>query len=318
MNKEQAIQRMIGPGEVRPKKSTRGVIQILVTSDCDLACWNCTQGSNLRRPTRMMSLGLFEEAVLSVKTYWGIVGLFGGNPALHPEFGTLCEILRKHIPKTRLGLWCNNPINESKAKAMRETFNPAVSNLNVHLKEKAYRQFRKWWPESRPFGLKQDSRHSPVFVSQLNLLDMTESERWEAIANCDINQRWSAGIGMFRGHLRAWFCEIAMSQSLLKQDEPDYPDTGVDPSQKYAGKFWWELGMDSFGHQVEQHCQRCAVPLRGAGSLAQSVDGVNTISKDYREVYLPKPSRPGVEFVELKTDLQSQSRNFVNYLEPKK
>lgn len=318
MIREQAIRKMIAPGQVRPKKSTRGVIQILVTSACDLACYNCTQGSNLRREANAMTLGLFEQAVLSLKTYWGIVGLFGGNPALHPEFESLCEILRKHIPKERLGLWCNNPISESKAKAMRETFNPAVSNLNVHLKPKAYQNFKRWWPESRPFGLKQDSRHSPVFVSMLDLEDMTDSDRWEAIANCDINQRWSAGIGVFRGELRAWFCEIAMAQSLLMQEKQNYPDTGIDPSVKHSGKYWWELGMNSFAEQVEQHCRRCAVPLRGAGVLAQAEDGTNTISQEYCGAYTPKGSQPATQLVMLQSELDSQTRKFVHYLEPRK
>lgn len=312
MNEHDALSKMISPGMRRKGKPQDGVIQIHVTRQCDLACFNCTQGSQLRGPYYFMPADLFEQAVLSLKDYFGIVGLFGGNPALHPEFETLCEILRTHIPKHRLGLWCNNPINASKGAAMRATFSPAVSNLNVHLKQDAYDKFREYWPECRPFGLKEDSRHSPVHGSMLDLKDMTDEERWEKIAGCPINQDWSAGIGMFRGELRAWFCEIAMAQSILNEHNVDYPDTGV-----LVDENWWKLGMQDFAHQVRQHCRNCLVPMQGYGSLAQASDetGVEITTESYREVYEPKRKNRSVQFVELKDDLQSKNLRFTRYLQ---
>lgn len=318
-----AIRKMKAPGEVRPKKSTKGVVQIHVTRACDKSCFNCTQGSNLRGPYYFMPADLFEEAVKSLRTYWGIVGLFGGNPALHPDFVTLCEILRAYIPKERLGLWCNNPMTEEKGRAMRKTFNPRVSNLNVHLDKEAFLRFKEWWPESRPFGLKDDSRHSPVFVSMEDLADLTEEEKWEAISRCEINQRWSASIGMFRGKLRAWFCEIAMAQSIINEHDSDYPDTGIDPLEKYCTekepfvpKLWWELPIEAFTKQIKQHCLNCGVPLRGYGSLAQAKDrqGVEVTSETYREVYLPKRPARKVQFVELRTELESKNLPFIEYI----
>jgi hypothetical protein len=84
-------------------------------------------------------------------------------------------------------------------------------------------------------------------------------------------------IGMFRGELRAWFCEVAGAQSILHQDEPDYPDTGLDPTQAFCerwqeqpDKLWWQLSMRHFKDQVRKHCHECGVPLRGEGTLAQA------------------------------------------------
>lgn len=257
-----------------------------------------------------MPASMFEQAVQSLKGYWGVVGVFGGNPATSPFFTEYCEILRLYFPREQCGLWCNDPMTQAKAQAAAKTFDPAVSNLNVHLDRGAYKRFKEWWPSSRPFGLEQDSRHAPVYVAMKDVVrkpckgcqycnahgtawedgtecdgtgEVPDTERiHELISDCDINKHWSAMIGMFRGQLRAWFCEIAGAQSILHQDDMEYPDTGLDPRDAhYTGEIengyvsnkvtiWWQLPMRPFTHQVRKHCFDCGVPLRGYGELAQA------------------------------------------------
>ncbi len=328
-----------------------------------------------------MTPGQFEQALQSLEGYFGTIGVFGGNPAVHPQFEGLCELLMKYFPKEKCGLWCNNPLTPQKARAMRAAFNPAVSNLNVHLSEDAYRMFKAHWPESMPFGLTQESRHSPCYVAMKDVLHTEcpdcgghgswlekpdnpecplckgtglvydESKAWELISSCDINQHWSAGIGVFRGQLRAWFCEIAMAQSILHQDESDYPDTGLSPLIRYSlGGFdtgdelaWWELKMPAFAEQVRKHCHDCGVPLRGYGQLSQAEDvcprceGKGTIysggehapcgrcqgtggpaeqvSAAHRAVYLPKRKDRRVELVTLPSQLGRPLETSTHYLQ---
>lgn len=267
MTEQECLAKMIAPGTRRKGKYREGVIQIHITRACDNACYNCTQGSNLGGKTTFMDIELFEQAVLSLKSYWGVVGIFGGNPALHPKFPELCGILRKHIPFEQCGLWCNHP--HGHGAVMRETFNPHVSNLNVHMNEEALIEFKRDWPESMPFGFTNDSRHSPCYVAMKDVLKKScdcvkpdtlaqsigldglelcrndcekcrgtgqvyDKERaYDLISKCDINQHWSAMIGQFRGQLRAWFCEIAGAQAMLHQHEPDYPDTGIPVESHY-------------------------------------------------------------------------------------
>lgn len=326
MTEQECLDKMAPPGQFKLGKYGNGVIQILVTSVCDLGCFNCTQFSNLssRGKPEFMSPEHFEQSVISLKYYHGVVGVFGGNPALSPHFSAYCEILHKHIPFIRRGLWCNHP--RGNGKVMRETFNPAVSNLNCHLVREAYDEFKRDWPESQPFGHDRDCRHAPagnvamkdivemykecpecdgegsmmyqmakermvetkgkrVFIDDgrdwyyvtangLEIefktigMDCTEcngegkvynyEKAYDLISNCDINQGWSAGIGVFRGELRAWFCEIAMAQAIYHQwdisplthqdmvgpevatlniDFPEpkysYPDTGIELSSTY-------------------------------------------------------------------------------------
>ena len=305
MTEQECLAKMVPPGARRKGKYREGVIQIHLTRSCNLSCFNCTQGSNFGGRAPFMRLAQFEEACQSLKGYWGVVGIFGGNPATHPDFPEVCAILRKHFPRQQCGLWCNDIISEEKAQAARETFDPSISNLNVHLDREAWDRFKRWWPEARPFGLTEDSRHAPVYVAMKDVIG-DESRIYELISTCDINQHWSALLGVFRGQLRAWFCEVAGAQAMLHQDEPDYPDTGFDPTMRwdnFADNFgpWWTWPMRAFANQVRKHCFDCGVPLRGYGELAQSKTGKEQFSATHAGVC--KPKRPNRE-VELVTDLQ--------------
>lgn len=308
MNEQEALRKMVPPGQKRAAAGGAfrgGVIQIHVTRACDKACFGCTQGSNLGGKPVMITVEQFEQACASLADYFGICGIFGGNPAVHPQFDELCRILAKYIPFERRGLWCNNPMG--KGRIMRKTFNPHVSNLNVHLDGVAYNEFKRDWPESMPFGLTEDSRHSPPFVAMLDVVP-DESERWDLIGNCDINQNWSAMVCSVRGQLRGYFCEIAGAQAMLHQDDPNWPDTGipVEPG-------WWKRPMADFADQVRFHCHRCGVPLKGYGELA--VGGtVEQTSTTHADVYKPKRTGREVQLVTLRTQLGNPLDKMTDYL----
>lgn len=309
MNEAEALARMVPPSQRRDVWSG-GVLQIHVTRACDKACFGCTQGSQLAGKPTFMSPEHFEQAVLSLDGYFGVVGVFGGNPALSPHFEAYCAILAKHVPWERRGLWCNHP--KGKGAIMRRTFNPGFSNINVHLDREAYDEFRRDWPECHPFDLDSDSRHAPPYVAMKDVV-ADEAQRWNLISGCDINRRWSAMIADFRGQLRAWFCEIAGGQSILHQDDPDYPDTGLDPTIIYTTKTpgqpvfqgealkWWQLPMQGYASQVRKHCHDCGIPLRGYGELACAEDGTEHVSATHAGVFRPK--RPGRK-VEVVTTLE--------------
>lgn len=382
MNEQEALAKMVAPGTPRKGKWRGGVIQIWLTRACDKACYGCTQGSNLGGNPGMMMPEQFEQAVLSLKGYFGVYGVFGGNPATSPHFEACCEIMRKHVPFDQRGIWCNNPLTVEKAQVMRATFNPAVSNLNVHLDREAYELFRQGWPEAKPFGLYNDSRHSPPYVAMKDVLKTEcsdcsgaggaytaqngdvylsdpggledtwrkcetcdgvgqvydEETAWELISNCDINQHWSAMIGVFRGQLRAWFCEVAGAQAMLHQHEPDYPDTGIpltgegmDRTKELEISFgtkWWQLPMPYFARQVRKHCHDCGVPLRGHGELAQARDsdladmdgsiiqeaGKEQTSATHEAVYKPKRKGRKVELVMAREQLGDPLELMTDYV----
>lgn len=285
---------MKSPRDHRKGIWRNGVLQVWVTRSCDKSCFACTQASNLRAPRLRMSVDQFEQALDSLRDYWGVVGVFGGNPTTHPDFDQLCTLMRAKIPFEQRGLWSNKLLG--KGPHARVTFNPAVSNLNVHLDEEAHAEFLRDWPEAAHVvkGLDKDSRHSPPYVAMQDVIP-DEEERWRLIAKCDVNQLWSAMICVFRGELRGYFCELAGAQAMLHQDEPDYPDLGVKVTPG-----WWNRGMDAFASQVRFHCHACGIPLRGYGELAVGGER-EQVSKTHAAVYKPKnPDRP----VELVTSLE--------------
>ena len=296
------LAKMVPPSQPRLSVWRGGVIQIHVTRACDMACFNCTQGSNLAGKPVMITVEEFEQACQSLKGYWGVVGMFGGNPALHPQFEELCAIFRSHFPKEQRGLWCNHP--HGHGKVMRETFDPTVSNLNVHLNKDAFNEFKRDWPESLPFGLDKDSHHSPPWAAMIDMSELpwpdgsrrpnTERNRLELISNCDINQRWSAMVCKVPGKgLRGFFCEIAGAQAMLHCNDPNWPDTGVP-----AVEGWWTRPMEEFIGQVRQHCHRCSCPLKLKGQLAIGGEFEQT-SDTHLDICKPKVKHRPVEIVQL-------------------
>ena len=94
MDAKEAISKMIAPGQKRSGIWRNGVLQIWVTRACDKACYHCTQGSNLGGKPGMITVDQFEEALKSLQCnekggYFGVVGMFGGNPSIHPDLELL-------------------------------------------------------------------------------------------------------------------------------------------------------------------------------------------------------------------------------------
>lgn len=286
-----------------------GILQIHLSRACDLACTNCTQGSQLAGKPTFMTTEQFRTACESLVDYFGIVGIFGGNPTLAPNFDEICAVLREVIPFERRGIWTNNL--HGKGAVVRETFCPWSSNLNMHGSIAAYEEMLRDWPESKPFlkGMYEDSKHSPPYVAMQDMEDMTDEERWSLIGNCDVNQAWSALIGVFRGQLRGYFCEIAAAQAMLHQHESDYPDLGhsVVPG-------WWNKGIESFEAQIRYHCFACGHPLRGPGDFA--VTGTTEqVSKTHANIYkLKRPAGKTVQLITRREQLGQPVSTATKYL----
>lgn len=312
---QEALRKMIAPSQGRPSIWRKGVLQIWVTRACDKACFGCTQGSNLAGKPGMMSVEQYAEALASLEGYFGVVGMFGGNPAIHPQFDELCQTLRgSWVPIPQRGIWCNHP--KGKAWIMRSTFYAQHSNLNVHLDREAFDQFVNDWPEcrdevkglnpdwpearNRASHIVGDARHSPVYVAMQDVIP-EEEERWKLIENCDINKYWSAMICVVNGKLRGFFCEIAGAMAMLHQNDPSWPDLGVEIKPG-----WWKEGMEAYADQVKFYCHRCGIPMRGYGSLAIGGER-EQVSKTHADIYQPKHRDRPVELVQLREQLHEQA-----------
>lgn len=287
-----------------------GILQVMLGSPCNLACTHCTQISNVARKAGFMTPEQAEIAFHSLAGYWGVVGIFGGSPTLSPHFGEICAIARRHFPREQLGVWTN--ALHGKGATCRETFNPAVSNLNLHTVRDEVPEFERDWPEAVPFlkGLDGDSRHSPPFVAMQDMEDMTDAERWDLVGGCDVNQKWSALVGVVRGEVRGYFCELAYAQAVLHEHDESWPMLGVE-----AVPGWWDRGMDAFRDQVNFHCMACGHPLRGAGDFAMT-GTVEQVSRTHADLYrLKRPAGKSVELVTRRSQLGPRVDVATNYIE---
>lgn len=233
-------------------------IQLIVTRACDLRCSNCTQLVSVRRDEpKHMSPKVFREALRSLKGWPGIRGLFGGNPCISPHFPELCEILMEEVPDQRQrGLWSNRLLGHG--AVVRQTFYPnARWNLNVHGSNKAADEIRHWLPGVEILGETNASWHSPILMSWKDM-GLSE-EAWIAKReNCDVNQRWSAGIAERDGQPMAYFCEIAAALDAIRGE-----NHGI-----LAEPGWWKRPIADFDAQIKGCCDRgCGVPLKFKGHL---------------------------------------------------
>lgn len=234
------------------------IIQIVVTTSCDLfTCSNCTQLLPFRTDYRHMDLSCFERAVISLKDWPGVVGLFGGNPCSHPQFPDLCRILASHIPQPRRGLWSNNLLRHG--AVVRDTFYPEGRfNLNAHGDEYVAGMMEFWVPNRIiPSSRRTPAWHSPILLNYRDF-GITEEDWIARREACDINQRWSAAIVQRDLKPYAYFCEVAAALDGIRGENHGTP--------VHYG--WWQAPMAQFQSQVHGCCdQGCGIPLKAKGSI---------------------------------------------------
>lgn len=231
-------------------------IQIEVTNACDHRCSNCTRLVGHHRGPYFMRLEMFKEAVdslLPVKENGAsasvrMVGVMGGEPLLHPQFGEICKYLSSKVPPERCGLWsCLPKGGERHREAIVKTFG------NVFLNDQT----------------RDDILHCPVLVPSKEV-PLAEWAKWVLINDCWVQNSWSASVNPHG----AFFCEVAGALSMLLEKKEESLGWKVEPG-------WWLRTPKDYTAQVERYCALCgcAMPL----AKRPSVDGVDDISPEMYE-----------------------------------
>lgn len=303
---------MKAPGDFRPGIWRGRVLQVKITNACDLDCQNCSVAVGIAKKLKKifrMTPDQFRTALKSLKGFPGVIGMFGGNPCIHPQFEEFCEIFRQEIPnKESRGLWSNKLFGHG--PTCRETFNPAHSNLNVHGVVEAWDEIKRDWPEAHPHlaGLgKSDgvdpSRHGPIFGSMMEV-GLSEMEMWQKIGGCYVNQKWSAEITLIDGQLKGYFCEIAATMAEITGDG----SKGVD-----VVPGWWSKPMSAFEQQVRTYCTKCLVPLNPRKVAADGAEPEQYTSA-WEPVFATINGRP-VSKVDRRSDIEGDGTPAVKYLD---
>jgi len=262
------MRKMKYPGQKRGD-GCYGVIQIIITNHCDIGqCSNCTQLICHQRNRFCMKLDNVKRAIDSLIDYPGVIGIFGGNPCIHPQFKEITAYMKERIPdKKRRGLWTNN--FRGYGKIIVDTY--GYMNLNVHTNKEAQMEMAEHIDPATPIWGTTPSHHAPVLVSPIDF-GIEESQRYDLIANCDVNQRWSPAVTEHDGELFCYLCEVGAAFA------------GMTEETQYGMPFtptWWKHPVIDFQDQL-CFCHNCGVPLKMKGH--NDVEFVDDISRSYQMV----------------------------------
>jgi hypothetical protein len=238
--------------------SEMGIICVDITNKCDLACSNCTRLLENQDAFWEMSLENFRVACRSLRGYRGIIAVIGGNPCMHSRFAEIAAIFEEEVPdRSQRGIWTNNAFKH--AALLEEKF--GAFNLNPHGVERGVKSVLPIYERMVKSGAFRGgyydtpSEHAPLLVAGKDVFE--PEEMWERIAHCDINKNWSAAIVENKGKLRAYFCEVAASFDLARNEDHGLP--------VHAG--WWSARMEAFKDQIAAFCPGCGAPARIQGTF---------------------------------------------------
>ena len=270
---EEAAAKMRGPRNMH-------IICIDVTNRCDLACSNCTRLLAQQDKLWDMTPDNFRLALQSLKGYFGIIAMLGGNPCMHPKFPELCRIFEEEIPeKLQRGLWTNNPFKHE--DLCRQTF--GTFNLNAHGEARAIPAMERITEAARQDGriawtYMGNSVHAPLLTAVKDVY--ATGEMWEKISQCEINRDWSASIVQNKaGELRAYFCEVAASFDLARGQDHGHP---VFPG-------WWNQHIAAFKDQIAHFCPGCGVPAKMKAQ--KDTDETDTYTRSNSDIALGSRAR---------------------------
>jgi organic radical activating enzyme len=263
---DRAIGRMRSPYEM-------GIICVDVTNKCDLSCSNCTRLLKNQDEYWEMSPENFRNALQTLHGYPGLMAMIGGNPCMHTKFEELCRIFEEEVPsRSQRGLWTNNIFNHK--DIIESTF--GAFNLNPHGNQKAIGSVRALYDNmviNKRFAggyYEGHSEHAPILTALKDIYN-DEEKIWDQISTCDINRDWSATIIQNKGNLRIYFCEVAASFDLARNEDHGY--------KPFPG--WWKSSIKSFSHQVKIFCPGCGVPARLKANFDhEEVDTYTTSNQD--------------------------------------
>jgi hypothetical protein len=202
-----------------------------------------------------ISLEGFEKALQSLEGFNGQIGLFGGNPLLHPQFPELIGIYKKYVYlKCRREIWVSRggKLWDKYESLLKDTFYPELITYNEHTNE-------------------YECSHQPLHIAACEVFDGSVTGNpgkdiqlmWKLIDNCWIQQRWSSIISP----LGVFPCEVMAARAVVLGG----------PSGLPVEKGWWKRPFGDWAYQIQQLCPKCSVCLPVPNKIPDNQD-YDTIS----------------------------------------
>ena len=221
------------------------LIQITITHKCPFDCCHCSQLVPHQPKPFTMTLDEVENALQSLEAYPGHVGIFGGEPLLHPQFPEICKLMQKYVPvKLRRELWTMGAKWDKYKSIVKETFYDEAIAYNEHQRG-------------------QPCWHQPLQICIDEVIEDT-ALRVKIRDNCWVQQRWSASITPFG----AFFCEIAAARAHMVERPIGLP----------VVKGWWKRPIADYSLQ-KTLCKSCSacLPMPMIANDSQEWDDVSPV-----------------------------------------
>ena len=265
--------------------------QICVTSACwpKPACSNCTRLLGHETKRYYMSVEQFEQ-VLKVAVPFlkhshadigmkvnrnnaqephrkKVLGIFGGEPLMHPEFPTLVDLMCKYVPQPHRGLWTSFDWVNGEDKRWGP-YKPQVERLLGDNPTGSVLDMDTGYLNWNMHEEDQPCSHSPVLVAANDVVK-DKKERWETIAKCWIQTEWSAAYALdYNNEVKFYFCEVASSF-----DRVFNLNTGLSLEEGvWSHHLWFEEDENGvprpkgkYANQILSTCGRCGGSLQLKG-----------------------------------------------------
>ena len=229
------------------------LIQIIVTHACPYKCSHCSQLVPHQSKPFVMPLYQIEKSLQTLQDFPGHIGLFGGEPTVHPHFEEICKLYQKYIPvKARRELWTMGHNFDKYRDIINETFYPELVAYNEH-EEK-----QPCWHQPLQIAIEE------VFNGEVTGNAKSDKKIMNRlISNCWVNNRWSAAITP----MGAYFCEVAAARAMLLGYPEGLPVT----------KGWWKRPLDDWIYQQDILCRMCSacLPMETKPNDKQKFDWVS-------------------------------------------
>jgi hypothetical protein len=201
-----------------------------------------------------MTLEEVENALKSLVDYPGHIGIFGGEPTIHPHFAEICKLLQKYVPvKARRELWTMGKDWGKHESIIRETFYDELIAYNEH------EEGQPCWHQPNSIAPKE------VFDGKVTLdVEQDHDLMWKIINNCWVQQRWSAAITPDG----AFFCEVAAAKARI---------FGLKGIRVKPG--WWREPHTTWDSMKSEICTTCSMclPMEMIPNDKQEYDDVSPL-----------------------------------------
>jgi hypothetical protein len=198
-----------------------------------------------------------------------VLGIFGGEPLMHPQFPELVDLMIKYVPQVNRGLWTSFDWVNGKSKVWGD-FKPQVERLLGPEPTGDVLSLKSGYLNWNMHEEEQKCEHSPVLAASQDMIP-DEKKRWGVIAKCWVQTEWSAAYALdYNKEVKFYFCEVASAFDRVFNLGTGLPlEDGV-----WSHHLWFEEDERGilrphgpYAKQILTTCNRCGSALKLPGRV---------------------------------------------------